>query len=1154
MATESTFWEKRRLRTLRKSDVCAYWAFSVVVAIACFSAMAALAEGSPGSEIAALAYDPVQVSVASGESVRQDGCVAVASEGCVEKVGEGSWTLPLSFLPQPWNASFSVREGTMKIVSGQAGECLDAAPDGLSAGISAKALLWLDAKDAEPSHIVKDGDGVSVWFDRRESTEVASPKHCRARAYAAYTESLPQSGNLYGSVPSVYFGGYGSGVSMEFVLPSGDRFSERSSQRSVCHVFAVHAPVDSYGTIFGTYGSLPTPFAIDRPAVGVGYYWSSTTTRSPMSNGRTYLDGERIDGTLTQVRAGLQLLEAERHHDADSVVNGLFAANMASKAGGDWICEIIAFTNRLTEAERLEVTSYLMRKWLPDVSGRTVAANVEKGARLDIEMQSSDFGGQYLALKGSGAVRLSGENPITPFSLDSLMFSGSVAVDAKRVVFRSPVSLLLDSGGKVTVSETVGGTEMSLDEGTPGTLVKAGHGRLETASIPNGVRNVKVESGTLAVRIRSSAVDDDDLREEILVRDGGFEESLPLFDGLAEGDGVLPTDSLKLENCGWKGVWNYGSSGKVMNWGRWTGKSANMDSATRNVWGILAKPPEGECALILRIQNKTSPDAIVRSSTLGLEAGVYELRCFICGRQNANYLGQIFRASLVSAASPYSAIAHFGDVMFTDLNGYTEVRLRTEIAEASEAMIELRSLSGRDGLIIVDGVRLFRVTPSAGSLAKWKIPGGDFETASVPQGIAAYRFSAEHGHENWTFSQAAGWTPAMSADVGITTICTTNASTAAGGGNGCYYNNSRRPATGAMQLCFAASGASASTTFYPPAGTWQLQACLAQFGSYGCNPKISAKVEIGGVETALGTVAAKTRLMKTFAWPRSFEVPEGASVRLTLTAEGMTRYFTLYAHGLLVDDLFLARATALDLFRGGGCEYVEPASGSFVLKYLPASDFGGLSGICRIRNPSEAPEVFGAATVDGERMVAIENLSALYEDVFFPFPGRYRISLYVHSRINPPVQFGDNPLRVWIADGDVTNEVGRIQTTNSEWALKALEFDVASPGTRRVAIQGCSNPSDGSWYREALVDAISIRQIVESPARCMAPPFPQESRISVAEGAVLETCFDGTNVVRGITLGEERCSGVVNVSDRPGQLSGKGVFKIVPFGTVVSLR
>ena len=125
-------------------------------------------------------------------------------------------------------------------------------------------------------------------------------------------------------------------------------------------------------------------------------------------------------------------------------------------------------------------------------------------------------------------------------------------------------------------------------------------------------------------------------------------------------------------------------------------------------------------------------------------------------------------------------------------------------------------------------------------------------------------------------------------------------------------------------------------------------------------------------------------------------------------------------------------------------------------------------------------------------MATVENLSGVYEDIEFPFAGRYRLSFYAHSRLNDKTEtgnYGPNPVRVWIAQGGVTNVIGYADTMSSEWVQRVFDFTVDEPGQYRVCIQGMSDPEEENIRREAHIDAISLKQVIGTADR--TPPFPE---------------------------------------------------------------
>lgn len=1100
---------------------------------------AAAVSSATGGTVTVDAFSFVTNYVETGMAVTESSKMLLSGEGEMVKTGGGDWIIPLSLLPQPWSAAFAVKEGSLVLdmTSAEAG----AAPSDLPEQIKAKALLWVDASDPVASHIDGDNGQVSVWYDRREGEDVSSPSYCRAQSYTGLTNEIPSFVTLGGITNAVYFGGYGSGQAMEFLLPSGSRYSESSSTKSVKHVFAVHIPVDSYGTLFGTFTFTSSAFKKDSSHTDPlkNYYWESGTTWPAMSNGRTYLDGERIDGSLTEFRKCIQVLEGERFYNANAATHGFFAGRTAEFAGGDYICEALVFTNRLTESERLVITEYLMRKWKPETAARKLSVDVKAGTSFKADAGDGEADLAGVAFTGNGTLDMADVADVTIANADSKVFDGTLVPGDGTVTLRSPVAVALPQAGRITVTNTVSGPELTVSADSGAALYKDGRERVVVRSVPQTLHKVDVEEGTLSILSPVPAnVRDEYVR--IPVVNGGFEDYASDISELEEGKGVLSNAEITNAGRGWRYVWTRGS-GYVMDWWRWTGEG--IDRAPRSAWHFYTPPPEGNCALVLRAGSED--DAVVRGEALYLEAGTYELRFWLGGRQAERYLGQIFSPRLVDGETS-DLKAKFGDVMYTDLTQYKEVRLRARVAESGSYRLEFRSLGPRLGIIIVDDVKLYKVIPSFFTASEWKIPGGDFETDTLPWISGIKRFTTEHTHTNWTFAQSASWAGGC-AEVGITTICTTN--NPSDYGSGVFYNDSRRPATGSMELCFRKNDASAVTVFTPPAGRWVLQGDLAQFGSYGCSPKIKASVTIGGAVTDLGTIPAKTRLMKRFAWPVSFVTDGSQEVTLTLTATGVASGENSSAHGLLADDLVLAGATDVDLMKDGNCE----SWSSFLLSHT-SSVFGGLSGQCRSRRPGDAPAAFGTTVIQGEYMKTIENLSALYEDVYFPFPGRYRLSFYTHSRLNDKGtgNYGPNPLRAWIASGGVTNVIGHADTYNSEWIQRVFDFDVPSAGVWRVALQGCDNPENEKHIHEAHVDAITIRQIPVAPL--MTPPFPKDCRISVAEGARLEVGFSGTNTVRGLRLGNTRLKGIVDVADHPGYLSGSGTFKVVPWGTVISLR
>ena len=484
------------------------------------------------------------------------------------------------------------------------------------------------------------------------------------------------------------------------------------------------------------------------------------------------------------------------------------------------------------------------------------------------------------------------------------------------------------------------------------------------------------------------------------------------------------------------------------------------------------------------------------------------------------------------------------------LDGYHEYQLKFPSLAVGSYRIEF-SAAQASYVLTVDDVHLYKVPSDPLAADRWAIPGGDFETQNVPfKKIRS--FSADWTVDGWTFTQPDGWTYSLPA-VGVTTLATTNTASTQ---RGVLYNNSREPESGSMQLCFCGDNATAETAIKPPAGTYRLEGYVSRFGSYGKYPNLSARiVRANGDEIDLGRFAQNNKRMKRFGWPVSFAVDGNETVTLRFTVSDTFNRVDHFATGILLDDVELVAATDMNLFTGGACDsYTLWSESGTGLKYIAATDFGCSTGRVRSRNDTEAPEAFGSEMVDGHTMLAIGNRSYLYEDVQLPFAGRYRLSFYAKSRMVgwKDSAYGPNPLDVTFVAGTKTNVLGRVDTYNSDWAQRVYDFSVPSGGVYRIAFQGLHNPSDPNAEHEAHIDAISLRQVHET--HDLTPPFDDDTRIYIAEGARLETDFTGTNVIKALRLGTTRCADIVDVADYPHYLSGRGVFKIVPNGITLSFR
>ena len=1101
--------------------------------------------GVHAGEIVAPAYGFATNYVADGQTDVQSDRVIVAYDGTVYKQGEGQWMIPLSYLMQPWTATFGVMDGTLSFGLGSAAGSYTA-PTTIPASISDKALIWVDAND--DTKVVRDGSAVSAWYDHRES-DIASPQYVWASTYTGYTNEAPEYTTLDSGEKTVYFGQFASGRSMKFVNPNGtDCTSHTAVDKAVKQVFAVICNSNSYGNVFGTYSSYyDSPFRISHDTSAAnsiqGFYFYSASSgnqgllNEKMIHGRAYLNGARIDPTMKVVEKGLQLLEAEaKAITGASLVSGFFAGSKKSYSGGDYLCEAIAFTNCLTEVERLAVEEYLMAKWLPQKGKHRKNVRLAAGAAYSANVASGESAETQLALSGTGTAEKTGDGDLI---LRNSSSADGVVWDVKggSLTLGAFAPIKAAAGQNVTVANLVAGPKVTIASGDADVLEKSGNDMLTVNGVPSGVKRIRVSGGTLAVRSPRDPVPAESVHE-VPVRNGNFEEYAAVI-------ATLRADTERNENIAISQMIGYGwdrpeGAAYVFDYDGWRGSGKGSLGATRSAYNITTRPPAGGCALFMLC--KANTQTTVRSENFTLaETGDYELRFKMCGRQNGTYSGSRLRVSMIGSSNTTS----YGPVYYlryTYIDGYLEYSLRFPSLAAGGYRINFFLAKGFDGAVAIDDVHLYKVPTDPLAAAKWKIPGGDFEAQTLPLGLSSRTFSADNTLDGWTFTQPASWSKSLPA-VGVSTLAMTNVTPEAS--RGFLYNNSREPEYGSMQLCFCGNG-TAETAITPPAGTYRLEGFLSKFGSYGIVPSLSASI-IRQNETVidLGSLTPGNKMMKRVGWPNVFTVDGSETVTLRLTASGTNSRVDHFATGILLDDVELVTATDRELFKDGDCE----TAGGTALKSFAASAFGCARGQTRFRTDTEAPSAFGSEMVDGHKMIAIETRSYLYEDVTLPFAGRYRLSFYTKSRLNAKSgDYGPNPLEVTVNNGITTNILGRVNTYNSGWTQRVFDFNVPSSGVYRVAFQGLST----NGWQEAHIDSISLKQVHE--ARDLTPPFDPKTCIEVAEGARLETDFVGTNTIRSLRLGNVRCTGFVSPADYPEYLSGTGTFKIVPRGASVSFR
>lgn len=1088
------------------------------------SVVAALAAaGATASDLFVPSGSVVTNCVPQGSSETFSGRLAVADDGVLAKTGAGAWTVPGASLCQYWPFTATVCEGTLALTAGGTVPANE-----VPAVLQNDATLWLSMKDTEASHFVKNGNDLIQWYDVREA-DVSTPKRFSVKADFTYAAAgtYPQV-TTYAGFPCVYFRGVGSGVAMSL------RNTTEPNTMAVVnsfHVFAVVCHANSQGIVFGSGGSAGNMFMATVNAAGVtspyadpSRLWPSTT------RGKTCVDGVRCDPYAETPPVG-------RFHllDSGSPVSGRFAAlfgQWASKSywGGDYLAEAIVFTREISETERVQIQSYLARKWFPDAAFAR-AVRVEKGAVV----RADDFDG--LTVSGEGDFVKTGSDAATyrtaamPMECDA--FNGGLTIAAGSVNLASRLPLNVTDGTAITVEKTSDGNlGVTTATAASGALVKSGSGDVALAGMPSGVTELKVEGGALEIErgVANKLTINDSFY--VPIENPGFETYATEEQWKAQttpGQIIPTTTDVGTYVNGWRRSVN---QTWMLNW-------RILSSTWKNTYNLTHQPHDGDVVAMIH-QN-----GILATPVSIPKAGTYELAFDVGGREAATYLGDYVKCSLYNVSSTTSV--EFGRGVFCEF-GYRRVKLRARVTATGAYELRLRDADIADRPIVVDNVSLRYVSEREKVEEPWRVPNGGFEFDSEVTGADNRKPVTESPFSNWTFDAGAA------GSVAVVTAASTNG---VDGQIGVEYSPSRGAAGGFRQLLMKAAACSATVTCTPPAGTHYLRADLGRY--YQIAGSCTATVAVGTKDpVTLGTFNIANSVMRTYVWETPFETSGAEEVAIAFSFARKQDSGSANC-GIWLDDVCLVPWCDRNYVANGGFETTHKtmknwADGWEALTNHPAA----YPPSAQVQPYSYLPNVFSSDPLEGTHFLYFQRTGGAAHPVTFDCAGLYRLSFHTaFSRRGAEGNTSYNrgtPVRAWLANGATTNEIGRtgeILTTN--FCQHVWTFRVTTPGTYMLGLQGTSDIKIGC---NVCVDAVSVRRIddrvfAENPGD---PVFDEKTKISIAAGARLRVDFEGTNKVDELRLGGHKVKGYIDVADYPDYLSGCGCFLVEPKGLLMIVK
>lgn len=1062
----------------------------------------------------------------SGETVNVSTNVITRT---LQKIGGGTLVLPLTRLPQGVDVDIAVRDGALGVSAFDPSDVDSPIPN----EVLAKAALWLDATmDGKVAYTASNGvDWVDAWYDVRETgNSDVGYSHLRALPNLGPTNMPPQL-VVKDGIKSVWFGGYPSGISMDWCGADG---SVREIT-DIRHVFIMYGVYESHGFVLGTRSvsrfhimdttrGLPTssicePFCTDA---GAAYC------------GRVFVNGRLVEPCITgQLKQNqFQLLE----YDCCGILgyasnffndrnyfrnNPSYPQNGGNRIGGDYIAEALIFTNELTEIERMSVGTYLMNKHLGGVSPVPSIA-VAEGAQVGVDAKILD---RASVMSGDGEVKFvcdGGAVTIPPmvgygFSMPTDISGGIFGLSNRHM-------LKLHDGDSLTIEQTGYGNPVASISGDAGQgrISKEGNGSATVSALPETVTSVVVRAGTLhlaAVEKKSG------------VPIGGSATAAVFENPDFEVDGIDTNSEYRTEQN--VGGWNLVGVKNDLNCiifisGDGTGAAWGSSGG---IYGSPLPTPDGGTAMMFK------GDVSAWTSVSVPCDGIYEL--------SFNAASRVPSGSLpldVCIGKDEDSLVKVGSFMPTQ-KSYMKFTFTVPYLDAGEYQFWFRSRQlGEDKAAAVDNIRMKLL--SGLPLRSNVIPNGSFEDieGAYNSGFKVNELSTDNVAAGWTLTQTNGWVTGTAPSAAFTTPSVS-----------WEHFDSSHNRSGIVQLMLDGYGARAETTFTPSmGGRYRLRAAVAN-RRYSSNDNkgkyLRASLVAGSVTNDFGTINVLPYHLTETEWPDAVTVVAGEEVTLMLESRDTTdRTHTL------VDDLVLVPSMDDDeLVSDGGFE--QPGTWKVDELYQKPDRMNGASRY----NYAYFPNAYGHSRCEGECWMAVVQNDIVSQRIEFPSAGLYRLRFFAHSRVDNPAGHGLNPVKAfYVAEGSTeTNWIAAAKPFTTNFVEQVHTFLVPAACKATFGFQGCYAANEGEAEyvgvdHTTAIDAVSIRRVIGVGDGL--PDVSERLSVKVDAGAKLSLDFDGTLYLNALYLGGHAVRGEVSAETHPEFVEGPGRMYAKMHGLTITIR
>lgn len=516
-------------------------------------------------------------------------------------------------------------------------------------------------------------------------------------------------------------------------------------------------------------------------------------------------------------------------------------------------------------------------------------------------------------------------------------------------------------------------------------------------------------------------------------------------------------------------------------------------------WMMPGSAPDGHVVLQLK-------RAGIAETTITLPAdGVYDfsfqaaarIACFTAGGGLSLYNGHEFDI-LINETQRVATVQTMSAT-------FQRFRYRLPWLSAGSHTLRLRSITTVDYSSLLDDLHMDLVSTDH---ALNVVPNGSFE--SIESLDKAYEKEAPT-NALWSFTSSGSNTAGIAA---------TGAS---------YFNT---PDDGRRALYLQNLGQVSTTLTFPESGKYELvivfKACKF-FNTY--RTPVSVSVQVGG--SSVGTLS--TSIVGYYSTFISTPFEAAADTPVTLTLTGLNTDM----RKILIDRIDTRSYVQRDIVANGSFE--NDTTWNRVSRNGYASFISGTS------------VDWGMVLCDGTRRLVINRNAYAWQPLTLDEPGDYRVVFHAISRVSryngypTAASYGLNPLSVWISHNGVTNTIGYMKTYDEVFRRHEFLFQAPEAGTYDLGFEGQETTVDKS----TLIDAVSVEKVTLAPPGAVVP---NTAELNVASGAKLILNFAGTNKVEFVRYNGASLEGVIDAQTHPEFVSGIGVLKVNPKGTLISLR